>query len=79
MQTSQSMCAACPQNLETKLEDLLRDKNKPPAQLAPRGKPVMTGTSKQRTSNMISVDNYHIMGPNCYTMTQAGYKYKGKH
>jgi hypothetical protein len=53
------------QNLETQLEDLLREPPKP-------------RPAAKVSSNVINTEDYHILGPNCYTMSPVGYKYKGK-
>jgi hypothetical protein len=60
------------QNLETQLEDLLRE-DKKPSLPSPKPRP-----AAKVSSNVINTEDYHILGPNCYTMSPVGYKYKGK-
>jgi hypothetical protein len=66
---------SCLQNLETQLEDLLREDKKPSL---PPPKPRPAASGAKVSSNVINTEDYHIMGPNCYTMSPVGYKYKGK-
>ena len=61
------------QNLESKLDGLLREDKKPgfpPGKIRPAPAKV--------SSNVINTEDFHIMGPNCYTMSPVGYKLKGK-
>jgi hypothetical protein len=63
---------SCMQNLENQLEDLLREDKKPSLP------PTKPRPAAKISSNVINTEDYHILGPNCYTMSPVGYKYKGK-